>query len=383
MSNTLTNLIPDAYAALDVVSRELVGFIPAVARDSSADRVALGATLRITQAPANTGGTDITPAMAFPAAADQTIGNKSFTITKSRAFPFSWSGSEQKAIDTGPGLLTVKQDQIAQAFRAAINEMEASIALAAKNGASRAYGTPGATPFATNLAESAQLKKILDDNGAPATDRSLEINTTGGAALRTLLNNPLNANNALGTPLTAQGVILDLNGFKFRESAQIQNHTKGSGATYQLNGAHAVGATTLAVDTGSGTILAGDTITIANGTPADTNKYVVTTALTGGNVVIAAPGLLCAHIDNDAVTVGNAYAGNIGHTRNAILLGTRLPDVPEEGDLAIDRYTITDPVSGLSFELAMYPGYRMIVYQVLISWGVTVIKPEHVAILFG
>ena len=46
MANTLTNLIPDAYAALDVVSRELTGAIPGVQRDASADRLATNQTLR-------------------------------------------------------------------------------------------------------------------------------------------------------------------------------------------------------------------------------------------------------------------------------------------------------------------------------------------------
>ena len=36
MANTLTNLIPSLYAGLDMVSRELVGFAPAVGRNSTA-----------------------------------------------------------------------------------------------------------------------------------------------------------------------------------------------------------------------------------------------------------------------------------------------------------------------------------------------------------
>ena len=38
MANTLTNLIPDLYASLDVVSRELTGLIPSVTMDTSANR---------------------------------------------------------------------------------------------------------------------------------------------------------------------------------------------------------------------------------------------------------------------------------------------------------------------------------------------------------
>lgn len=376
MPNTITDLIPDAYRALDVVSRELTGFIPSVTIDPTADMIADGQSIRIPAAPANTAGGDITPAMALPSAADQTFTNKEHTIQKRRFFPFSWNGEQQFAVDRGPGYLTLQQGQIAQAIRAAINEIETDVAVAAKNASSRAYGTAGTTPFASDLSDTAQVLKILKDNGAPEGDRQLVINTTAGAKLRTLTQ-LTKANEAADATLLRRGVLLDVHGFAIRESAKVQSTTAGTGASYQLNGAHAAGATTITVDTGTGTIVAGDVVTI------NSVKYVVATALSAGSFTIGAPGLLAAGTDNDAVTVNATSARNVAFTRNAILLSTRLPKTPQEGDMAIDRQVITDPVTGISFELAAYPGFRMVTYHLSICWGVTVIKPEHSAILLG
>ena len=383
MANTLTSLIPDCYAALDVVSRELVGFIPSVARDSRVDRVALNQTLRSPATNANTAGADITPAMSLPSAASQTVNNKSLTITKTRLFPFSWTGEEEYSVEQGPGFLTIKQDQIAQALRAACNEIETDIAIAAAAGASRAFGaTAGTAPLFTDWA---QAKKILDDNGAPASDRSSVIDTTAGVSLRST-SNLYKVNEGGDSTMLRQGVLGSLFNFAIRESAQVQTTTKGTGASATTNAAgYAIGATTLTLAAaGTGTIVAGDIVTFAG----DTNKYVVATGIAdvsvGGTIVIAAPGLRVAmSAATKAITVFGTSTRNCAFSRNAIVLATRLPVIPDGGDMALDRATITDPRSGLSFEIAMYPGFRMVTYHVSVCWGVTVFKPEHLAVIIG
>lgn len=382
-ANSYTNLVSDVYAALDVVSRELVGFIPSVTRNSSAARCALNANaLRGAVVPANTAAGDITAAMALPSAADTTVGNKSLQITKARFAPFSWTGEDQVALNSGPGYLTVKQDNIAQAMRALVNEIETDVAAAARKGASRACGTAGTTPFASNLEATALAHQIIVDNGGPAVgDRHLIINTTTGVKVRSL-GQLQKVNEAGSDTLLRQGQLLDVNGFVIRESAQLSSTvTKGTGTSYQVNkvGGYAVGDTAITVDTGSGTILAGDVITFAG----DDNKYVVASALASNVVTIAAPGLRKALADNAAITVGDSFQPNVAFSRSAIQLATRLPALPEEGDMAIMRETITDDRSGLSFELAVYPGYRMVTYHLMIAWGQLVAKPEHVALLLG
>ena len=320
--------------------------------------------------------------MSIPADASQTIGNKSLTISNNRFFPFSWTNQQQYAADMGPGYLNIRQNQIAQAIRAAVNEIEASIAVAAKNGASRAFGPTAGT--APTLGDFASIKKILDDNGAPQSDRSVIFDTAAGVSLRSTAS-LFKVNESGDQTLLRQGLLGSLYGFDLRESGSIQTTTKGGMTGALINSAsQAIGDTTLTFDTGTVNttgIVAGDIITIAG----DTNKYVVATgaATTTGTIVINAPGLRTAVADNSAITVFGTSTRNIALSRNAIVLATRLPELPDGGDLALDRETITDPRTGLSMELAMYPGFRMATYHISVCWGVTVFKPEHVGIIVG
>lgn len=377
MANTLTSLIPDLYEALDIVSREQVGFIPSVTLDSSADRAALNQNVRVFQTPASA-AEDVVPGQLPADDGDQSIGNTPITISKSRTVPFRWTGEEQRGINSGSGYHNVRRDQISQALRTLTNEIEANVASLAST-ASRGWGTPGTTPFASDLSDPAQVLKILKDNGAPPSDLQMVIDTTAGAKVRSLAQ-LTKANEAGTTELRAQGTLLDIHGFKIRESAGVGIHTAGTGTLYVTTGALAVGATVIPVGTGSGTVVAGDVVTLNGG---DTNKYVVASALSAGSFTIAAPGLRKAAASGATVTLAAAYTGNMAFSRSAIVLATRMPALPEEGDMAHDRVTITDPRSGLSFEVAMYLQYRRVRYEISIAYGWANIKPAHTALFMG
>ncbi len=383
MANTLTNLIPDLYAALDVVSRELVGLVPAVTIDAQVNRVAVGQTLRVPVTAAATAG-NITPAVTPPDDGDQTISNATIAITKARRCPVRWNGEQTLGINSGVGFRALLQNQFAQAMRTLANEIEADLAaLYAK--ASRAYGTAGTAPFGTaaDYTAASNVRKILVDNGAPIGDLQLVINTAAGANLR----GKQAVQYITGeTDMLRQGVLFDLHGMAIRESAQIVNHTKGGGTGYDvdLGAGYAVGDTTIHLDGGTVNttgIKAGDAVTFAN----DANIYLVTTGTTEveADIVIGAPGLRQTLADAVEMTIGNSYAANLAFSRSAIVLAVRTPALPEDGDAAVDRTLITDPRSGLTFEVAQYAQYRQMQYEVSIAWGVACIKPAHVAVLLG
>jgi len=374
MANTLTSLVPDLYESLDIVSRELAGFIPSVTLDATAERAALNQAIRIPITPAAP-AEDVSPGQLPPDDGDQTVGNTPFTITKSRMVPFRWTGEEQKGVNTGPGYANIRRDQITQAMRTLVNEIEVDLGKLAYL-SSRATGTAGTTPFASTLGDTAQVRKILSDNGAPLSDLQCVIDTTAGANIRTLAQ-LTKANEAGTTALRAQGTLLELHGFVLRESAGVARHTAGTGASYVTNGALAIGATVIPAQTGTGTIIAGDIVTIGN------YKYVVTSALSGGSFTIGAPGLREAVATGSTVTLAAAYTANFAFSRSAIVLATRAPALPEEGDMADDRMMIQDPRTGMAFEVSMYKQYRRVRYEIAAAWGVQNIKPAHSCVLLG
>lgn len=391
-TNTLTNLIPNLYAAMDVVSRELVGAIPTITLDADFTRAAVGQTVYSFQTPSAT-ATDITPGVTPPNDGDQTINNVSMTITKARRVPFRWAGEQTLQMNSGgmgPGFQNIRNDQIVQAIRTLVNEMEADVVAAIRAAASRAYGTAGTAPFASSLGDSAQVRKILDDNGAPMSNRSLIIDTSAGASLRTL--GQLTKLNESGTLMTMRdGELLNLHGFSIHESGQIAQITAGTATLFATSTAgFAVGATSIAVTTGASTgacsLSPGDVVSFASDTA---NKYVVAVALTlgasaSGTLVIAAPGLKKAiPASAQTITVAGNFTPNVAYSKNAVVLATRAPALPDGGDLAADRMMITDPRSGISFEVAMYPQYRQMQYEISACWGVKDVKPEHTALLLG
>lgn len=382
MANTLTGLMPTMYEALDVVSRELTGFIPAVNRNSTADRAAVGETVSWPVVPP-LAASNFTPAAYGPSPSDVTVGAPTLTLSKSKNVPFYLTGEDIRGLKNGSNDQIIIKNAFAQAIRTLVNLIEADLFAAAYQGASRAYGTAGTTPFqtATDLTDIASTRKILEDNGAPMGDLHLVLSTTAALPLRAKHEELFRVMEAGTDAMLRDGTLGRLEGFNLHESAQATVVTKGTGTSYVTNGSTAAGVNAIVLQTGSGTVLAGDVVTFA----ADANnKYVVNVGVTApGTITIGAPGALVIIGTSNAMTIGNNFTPLCAFDRNAITLATRAPALPPQGDAADDVTEITDPITGLAFQVAMYKQYGRIAIDVRIVWGCAAVKSNHIAVLLS
>ena len=378
MANTLTGLIPTIFTAIDKVSREQIGFIPAVGRDAKADGAAVGQTVtsHVTSA---TKLVDIKPAAAAPNDGDQNVGTVNVTITKSKMAPIKWNGEEQLAVGPTGQYNKILSDQFAQGFRALANEIDADLG-GLFIGTSRAVGKARTTPFTQkdDLSDFADALKVLEDNGAPRSDLQMVLGSDATSKIRGK-QSVLFKNNEAGTDeLLREGIIGRVESFNLRKSGGVKRFKGGNAAGYLVNGAKKEGERFIAVDTGTGKFKVGDVVSF----DGDNNQYVVA-ATSVGSITLNEPGLRQDLADNTAITVAGDYVANMAFDRSALLLACRTPAMPEGGDQADDVMNVTDPHSGITFQVALYRQYRQVRFEVGLAWGVQSIAPRHAALILG
>lgn len=353
--------------------------LPSTTISAKASMVKKGQTVEIPVTPMGE-NEDVQEGVTPTGGPDQ-ISTVEMTIQKiRRAKPIVWTGEEELGV-SGSGMLDpIQVEQYAQRVRALRNEMEQDACLAAVIGAvegGNVLGTIGTNPFASNTKALTEALKILEDNGAPTSDLQAVLNTTSGRNLRDIEN--LQKVDAAGTSaLLRQGALGSLFGFTIRESAGMF-HDKGTASNYLVNGGASAGATQVTIDTGSGTFKANDLVKFGT----DTKYYVVKEDVASGGTTLKLTTPLADDVaDNAAVTV-QAYHPNCAFARGSIILASRAPFVPSRGDNAIDRQIITDPITGIPYELAVWGAPYQSTITIATAWGVKNIKNENTVALLG
>lgn len=377
MPNTLTSLAPTLFSAAKLVAMEPTGVIGAIDMRFDDKGVSRGDTVTVDVAPTRA-ASDFTPAATTSTGADAVASSIAVQITKSRKVDWHLTGEQQRSLDNA----TISDDWvsqlIAQGMRTLRNEAEVDAALAVKVGASRAFGTAGTTPFGSDLSSLTNARKILQDNGAPLTDLQMVTDTNAGLNLLNL--GIVQQAYQAGSDTERRTGNLNLQfGFTHSVSAGIATHTKGTGASYTSSAAgFAVGARSIALITGTGTVLAGDVITFAG----DTNKYVVATGVSApGTIVLASPGLRQAIAASaTAMTIGNNYAPNLAFERSSVVGIMRPPLMP--ANPIIQQLLVSDN-RGLTYLMLDIAQYGQRTWELHLAWGFKSINDEFAAIMLG
>lgn len=376
MANVFTALQPVLYSAAQEVSNEPFGVISAIAASFDDKGVAIGDLVKLPIAPvAST--SDYTPAMTSAAGTDSTASTVDVQITANKFVSWNLTGEQLRSLQNGSTDGEWVRQLIAQGMRALRNGAELAAATAIKQGASRAVGTAGTNPFASDISIIPDARKVLFDNGAPMTDLQLCIDSTAGVAARKLgiIQQAYQAGNDAER---RSGDLMRQFGFSIRESAGIQVHTKGTGASYVTSGSTAPAVKDIALVTGTGTVLAGDVVTFA----ADSsNKYVIGTGVAApGAISLGRPGARVTIATANPMTIGNNYTANLAFERHAVVGIMRPPVMPDNP--LIQRTLISDKF-GMTYLLVQIAGDGMATWRLHIAYGFKVVQSEHVAIVMG
>ena len=187
--------------------------------------------------------------------------------------------------------LTLSMDDFSKrVIEPAMAALAANVESDALNMRKDVYNQANNTAAAITFANVLQGRRKLNDSLAPPGNRTALLSSNDSANLVDALKGLFQDDGAIAKQYR-EGYMGRTAGFDFAESTHLGNQTRGSGASYVTNETMASGESTITVGTGTGTIKAGEIITIATAnavhpeTKADLGylkQFVVTADYAGG-----------------------------------------------------------------------------------------------------
>lgn len=240
-----------------------------------------------------------------------------------------------------------------------------------------------------------QAGEILSNNLAPKSGRIMYVGNRAETTVLDAFKTYFNSQQQVGKQYE-EGQMGRMGGFDWFSSSLVPTFTRGTASGYLVNaGTTANGSTTLAVDTGTGTLTAGDVFTIAGVFSVHPQTkvslgylqtFTVTSAYAGGaGTVSVSPAITyqgpeqnisAMPADNTAITVkglsGTAYQQNVAFSKDAFAFVTADLPLPPKKDASRMNY------QGISLRyINDYDTVNdMFISRVDILWGSALLRPE-------
>lgn len=245
-------------------------------------------------------------------------------------------------------------------------------------------GTPGTTPFASDVTAATGARATLNRQLAPLTDRRfvMDVNAEANALG---LQQFTSAEKVGSNTAIIEGTLGRRLGFDFAMDQQVPTHisTALSAGNATVNGAQAAGVgstdggrtgtVSIAKATNASNLVAGDIITFAGDAQTYTVLANVTLAV-GNTTVQIAPALQSAKAGGEVMSLKATHVVNLAMHRDCIAFASR--PLQAAKDNTVEMMSIADPISGIALRLEVTRQYKQWLWDFDILYGGKCVRPE-------
>jgi hypothetical protein len=369
-TNTLTAAIPTLVAQGLMALRENCVMPRLVNRNFENTATEKFATVNV---PIPSAITSVAVSPSYVAPDDPGVMPTSVPITLDQWFEAPFFMSDKDLLESAKGVIPM---QASEAIKSLANRIDAALLGLAVN-VYGFVGTPGVTPFASDVSEITAARRVLNNQLAPLDDRRVVINADAEAnalGLRAFQDMSFSGSSAG----IIDGKINRKLGFDWYMDQNIPTYTTGTVAVSFINKsgtAVAAGLKTLVSTTGgTAALLKGDVFTIAG----DTQTYVLTAAASrsgGGDMTILfEPALKIALTGSEVITLKASHAINLAFHRDCFAFVSR-PLADNTDGLGNIIQSAIDPISGLSLRLEVSRQHRRTRFAYDVLYGMACVRP--------